>query len=80
MNKELSKKHHIRFFFMNVFAFAFIFFALGLIILNVLNLSAYRETDDILKATTLRSPIVQLELERYEQHDPSYNNRIEQQF
>ena len=76
MNKELSKKHHIRFFFMNVFAFAFIFFALGLIILNVLNLSAYRETDDILKATTLRSPIVQLELERYEQHDPSYNNRM----
>lgn len=76
MNKELSKKHRIRFFLMNVLAFALIFFALGLIVLNVFHLSAYRETDDVLNSTSISSPIVQLELERYEQQDPSYKNTM----
>ncbi|BDP97636.1 tyrosine-type recombinase/integrase [Enterococcus faecium] len=56
-----------------VAAFAFIFFLLGFITLQILNQSAYRETDLSLEKINFDSRTVQLEIQRYQQGDPFLN-------
>lgn len=71
MKAKLPNKQRIRLFLANVLAFALVFFALGVIVLQVLSLSAYRETDQQLTQTTSDSPTVQLEITRYQENDPT---------
>ncbi|WP_165006955.1 MULTISPECIES: HAMP domain-containing sensor histidine kinase [unclassified Enterococcus] len=73
MTNEISRKQRGRFFAANVTAFALIFFLLGFITLQLLNQSAYRETDLSLKKIEADSRIVQLEIARYTQGDPFLN-------
>lgn len=70
MNTELSRRQRLRFFFLNVAAFALIFLALGFITLQILNSSAYRQIDDALKKITADSPRVTMEIQRYQTNDP----------
>ncbi|MGD1419410.1 two-component sensor histidine kinase, partial [Enterococcus faecium] len=51
MNGDITRKQRSRFFITNVAAFALIFFLLGFITLQILNQSAYRETDLSLEKT-----------------------------
>lgn len=66
MNKNLSSKQRSAFFFMNLSAFAIIFILLGIIILQVLSQTAYRETDETLVEMTRRSEFIQQEIFRYQ--------------
>lgn len=74
MNGTISRKQRQKFFAANVTAFALIFFLLGLITLQVLNQSAYRETDDSLRKIDANSRTVQLEIARYQQSNPFLNS------
>ncbi|OQO71428.1 two-component sensor histidine kinase [Enterococcus villorum] len=74
MNGNISWKQRQKFFAANVAAFALIFFLLGLITLQVLNQSAYRETDLSLKNIDANSRTVQLEIARYQQDNPFLNS------
>ncbi|GGP09128.1 sensor histidine kinase [Oceanobacillus neutriphilus] len=67
MNKKLSSKQRSAFFFMNLSAFAIIFFFLGIIILQLLSQTAYRETDETLVEMTQRSEFIQQEIFRYQE-------------
>ena len=79
MNGDITRKQRSRFFATNVAAFALIFFLLGFITLQILNQSAYRETDLSLEKTDFDSRTVQLEIQRYQQGDPFLNpNQMEQ--
>ena len=79
MNGDITRKQRSRFFITNVAAFALIFFLLGFITLQILNQSAYRETDLSLEKTDFDSRTVQLEIQRYQQGDPFLNpNQMEQ--
>ncbi|HBH6687194.1 TPA: HAMP domain-containing histidine kinase [Enterococcus faecium] len=73
MNGDITRKQRSRFFVTNVAAFAFIFFLLGFITLQILNQSAYRETDLSLEKINFDSRTVQLEIQRYQQGDPFLN-------
>ena len=73
MNGDITRKQRSRFFATNVAAFAFIFFLLGFITLQILNQSAYRETDLSLEKINFDSRTVQLEIQRYQQGDPFLN-------
>ncbi|MDT2757383.1 HAMP domain-containing sensor histidine kinase [Enterococcus asini] len=70
MNNELSRRQRLRFFFLNVAAFAAIFLALGFITLQILHSSAYRQTDEDLKQITPDSPRITMEIQRYQADDP----------
>lgn len=79
MNGDITRKQRSRFFITNVAAFALIFFLLGFITLQILNQSAYRETDLSLEKTDFDSRTVQLEIQRYQRGDPFLNpNQMEQ--
>lgn len=67
---RFPNKQKIRFFLTNVTAFASIFILLGFITLQLLNQSAYRETDLSLTQIDANSRAVQLEISRYEQGNP----------
>ena len=73
MNGDITRKQRSRFFATNVAAFALIFFLLGFITLQILNQSAYRETDLSLEKTNFDSRTVQLEIQRYQLGDPFLN-------
>ncbi len=73
MNKNITRKQRGRFFLANVAAFALIFFLLGVITLQVLNQSAYRETDLSLEKIEPDSRMIQLEIARYQQGNPFLN-------
>ncbi|MCD5003536.1 HAMP domain-containing histidine kinase [Enterococcus saccharolyticus] len=72
MNKKLSNKQRGIFFWMNVSAFAVIFILLGIIILQVLNQNAYRETDQTLKDMSKNPEMIQQEVYRYQQGDVEF--------
>ena len=76
MTDSISKRQLKKLFAANVTAFAMIFLLLGGIILQLLNQTAYRETDLMLKNSTINSRMVQLEIERYQQGDPFLNAQI----
>lgn len=65
MNKTLSSRQRRTFFFLNVSAFAGIFIFLGMIILQLLNQTAYQETDQSLTEMSQNSELVQQEIFRY---------------
>lgn len=72
MKNKLPNKQRIKLFLANVLAFALVFFALGIIVTQVLSLSAYRETDQQLTQATSDSPAIQLELARLQENDPTF--------
>ncbi|MFP1647361.1 sensor histidine kinase [Enterococcus mundtii] len=76
MTDSIFNKQRTKLFAANVTAFALIFLLLGGIILQLLNQSAYRETDLMLKNVSLNAHMVQLEIERYQQGDPFFNAQI----
>lgn len=80
MKAKLPNKQRIRLFLANVLAFALVFFALGVIVLQVLSLSAYRETDQQLTQTTSNSPLIQLEIQRYQENDPTLRLDVDKRF
>lgn len=65
MNKTLSRKQRRNFFLMNVSAFAVIFVFLGMIILQLLSQTAYRETDQSIMEMNHNSEFIQQEIARY---------------
>jgi two-component system sensor histidine kinase CiaH len=67
---EITRKQRGRFFAVNVAAFALVFFLLSLIILQVLDQTAYQQTDLSLNRISSDSRMVQLEINRYKQGDP----------
>lgn len=66
MNAEISKKKRWQFFLINVSAFALIFFTLGVIIFQIFNQSAYRETDLSLKQTSQNNRLIDTEISAYQ--------------
>lgn len=76
MTDSIFNQQHTKLFAANVTAFALIFLLLGGIILQLLNQSAYRETDLMLKNVSMNSHMVQLEIERYQKGDPFFNAQI----
>lgn len=70
MTDSIFNKQRTKLFAANVTAFALIFLLLGGIILHLLNQSAYRETNLMLKNVSMNSRMVQLEIERYQQGNP----------
>lgn len=65
MNKTLSRKQRRNFFLMNVSAFAVIFVFLGMIILQLLSQTAYRETDQSIMEMNHNPEFIQQEIARY---------------
>lgn len=80
MNKKPSDKQRTIFFLINVSSFAVIFFLLGLIIVQLLNQTAFRETDQTLIEMTQDPGFVEREIARYEDNkqNPSSNNFAEE--
>lgn len=70
MNTEISRKQRLKFFFINVAAFAAIFVLLGFITLQLLQSSAYRQTDLSLEQMADNEHIIQMEINRYQQNNP----------
>lgn len=70
MNTEISRKQRLKFFFINVVAFAVIFLLLGFITLQLLQSSAYRQTDLSLKKMAESEHLIQMEINRYQQGNP----------
>lgn len=70
MNNELSRKQRLKFFFINVTAFAGIFLLLGFITLQLLQSSAYRQTDLSLEQMADNEHLIQMEITRYQQGNP----------
>lgn len=70
MNTEISRKQRLKFFFINVAAFAVIFLLLGFITLQLLQSSAYRQTDLSLKKMAESEHLIQMEINRYQQGNP----------
>ncbi|WP_159721485.1 sensor histidine kinase [Enterococcus sp. CSURQ0835] len=64
MENDLAKKQGIRFFGMNLIAFALIFLSLGFIMFQIIDRSAYQETDRMLLTTSQDQRIIQRELNR----------------
>lgn len=79
MNRELSKKQRWHFFGVNVSAFAIIFLLLGFIILQLLNRSAYRQTDVSLEEMAQDERLLQMEIDRFQKNDPFLNQTIEEE-
>ena len=70
MNTEISRKQRLKFFFLNVAAFASIFLLLGFITLQLLQSSAYRQTDLSLTQMAENEHLIQMEINRYQQSNP----------
>lgn len=70
METEVSRRQRLRFFLINVGAFAAIFLLLGIIILNLLRSSAYRQTDLSLTDSAKDTRLIQMEISRYQSNDP----------
>ena len=70
MNTEISRRQRLKFFFINVAAFAAIFVLLGFITLQLLQSSAYRQTDISLEQMADNEHIIQMEINRYQQNNP----------
>lgn len=65
MNKKLSRQQRASFFLLNISAFASIFILLGIIILQLLYQTAYRETDMSLTEMSQNNEMIQQEVLRY---------------
>jgi len=70
MNKKFTRRQRWSFFLMNVASFAIIFLLLGIIIFQLVNRSAYQETDSTLKDTKEHTELIDQEVKRYKE-DPT---------
>ncbi|MBO0452575.1 sensor histidine kinase [Candidatus Enterococcus murrayae] len=70
MNTEISRKQRLKFFFINVAAFVGIFLLLGFITLQLLQSSAYRQTDLSLSQMADNEHLIEMEITRYQQGNP----------
>ncbi len=77
MKKQQSDQQRLHFFIVNVAAFALIFLSLGVIVLHLLKISAYSETDKKLESITVNSSMINLEIERYKHRNPTYQENFE---
>ncbi|WP_461198005.1 sensor histidine kinase [Enterococcus sp. N249-2] len=66
MNNERSNKQRLQSFLINVSAFALVFFLLGVIVLELFNQSAYRETDLSLEQAIEDTRLIQAEINSYQ--------------
>lgn len=66
MNKQLTRRQRLSFFLTNFIAFALIFLSLGLILLQLLNFSAYQETDRSLSEMAQGDFAIEQEIQRYQ--------------
>jgi two-component system sensor histidine kinase CiaH len=62
MNTEISRKQRWKFFFINVAAFAGVFLLLGFITLQLLQSSAYRQTDLSLSQMAKNERLIEMEI------------------
>lgn len=76
MTNELSRKQRLRFFLLNLAAFAAIFLALGFIILQLLQSSAYRQTDDSLRQMAENQDRIKIEIDRYQAGNPFLDSSV----
>lgn len=67
---EISKKQRWRFFLLSASSFALLFVLLGAIVFQLLQMSAYRQTDMNLAEMTTNRPIIEREIRRLTQEDP----------
>ena len=70
MNTEISKKQRRQFFLLNAGAFALIFLLLGFIVLQLLQSSAYRQTDESLKNISQDERTITTEITRLKKDNP----------
>lgn len=70
MNTEISKKQRRQFFLLNAGAFALIFLLLGFIVLQLLQSSAYRQTDESLKNISQDERTITTEITRLKEDNP----------
>ena len=70
LNHELSNKQRIRFFLTSASAFAALFVLLGIIVFQLLQVSAYNQTDMSLSEMTTNRPLIEREISRLNQSDP----------
>lgn len=70
MNKQLTRRQRWSFFLTNFITFAAIFLLLGLIILQLLNRSAYQETDQSLVEMSQDEFSIEQEIQRYHGQNP----------
>ena len=70
LNHELSNKQRIRFFLTSASAFAALFVLLGIIVFQLLQVSAYNQTDMSLSEMTTNRTIIEREISRLNQSDP----------
>lgn len=70
MNLEMSKKQRWRFFFVSASSFALLFVLLGAIVFQLLQMSAYRQTDMGLAEMTANRPIIEREIRRLASANP----------
>lgn len=70
LNHELSNKQRIRFFLTSASAFAALFVLLGMIVFQLLQVSAYNQTDMSLSEMTTNRPLIEREISRLNQSDP----------
>ncbi|MFC4770599.1 sensor histidine kinase [Enterococcus hermanniensis] len=70
MNTEISRKQRWKFFFINVAAFAGVFLLLGFITLQLLQSSAYRQTDLSLSQMAKNDRLIEMEITRYQEGNP----------
>lgn len=70
LNHELSNKQRIRFFLTSASAFAALFVLLGIIVFQLLQVSAYNQTDMSLSEMTTNRPLIEREISRINQSDP----------
>lgn len=73
MDREKTKQQSRRFFFWNVGAFAVIFLLLGMIILQLLQISAYRQTDLSLMQMAQDKDRLEMEINRYQFNNPIWS-------
>ena len=70
LNHELSNKQRIRFFLTSASAFAALFVLLGIIVFQLLQVSAYNQTDMSLSEMTTNRTLIEREISRLNQSDP----------
>ncbi|MGM0238969.1 sensor histidine kinase [Enterococcus sp. AZ103] len=64
MNNTLLKKQRIRYFLMNMLAFALIFLTLGIVMIRLVTTNIYKETDQSLINMSEKDDLIQQEIDR----------------
>ncbi|WP_373821053.1 sensor histidine kinase, partial [Jeotgalibaca porci] len=80
MNHELSNKQRIRFFLTSASAFAALFVLLGIIVFQLLQVSAYNQTDMSLSEMTTNRTLIEREISRLNQSDPFIDFPLDKPF